>query len=228
MRTVVLLAIAVQLLPWSSLAADLASEREKLGYSIGYQVGSDFQRQGIEIDPEMLVKGARDALSGAEPAMTPDEMRQTLTEVQHRAMQAAQAKRKEEAGRNLEAGKAFLAENGAREGVTTTASGLQYEVLTAGSGPRPEAKAQVTVHYRGTFLDGTEFDSSYSRNEPATFPLDRVIPGWQEALPLMSEGSKWKLFVPSSLAYGERGQGARIPPNATLVFEVELLSAKVQ
>ena len=177
---------------------------------------------GIEIDTDMLVKGVRDALSGADAALTQDEMRATLTAVQQRAMQAAQAKRKEEAAKNLEKGKAFLTENGAREGVTTTASGLQYEVLQAGSGPRPEPKSQVTVHYRGTLIDGTEFDSSYSRNQPATFQLDKVILGWTEGVQLMPVGSKFMFYIPSDLAYGPNG-GGPIGPNATLIFEIELL-----
>jgi FKBP-type peptidyl-prolyl cis-trans isomerase FklB len=208
----------------SNAARPPANEKGQLGYSIGYQVGSDFRRQDIEIDPEMMVQGVHDAVTGAKPALTEDQMRATLAVVQRRTVESARAKREEQARRNLAAGKAFLAANGARKGVTATASGLQYEVIQKGSGPHPEPKAKVTVNYRGTLIDGTEFDSSYARNEPATFRLEGLIPAWQEALPLMSEGATWKLFVPPDLGYGERGSG-KIPPNATLVFEVELLSA---
>jgi FKBP-type peptidyl-prolyl cis-trans isomerase FklB len=202
-----------------------AAEKGRLGYSIGYQVGSDFRHQQIEFDTGMLVQGVRDAVAGAEPALPEDQMRATLAEVQQRAEESARTEREEQARRNAAAGEAFLAANGAREGVTTTASGLQYEVIQKGSGPQPEPQATVTVHYRGTLIDGSEFDSSYARQEPATFRLEGVIPAWREALPLMSEGSTWKLFAPPELAYGEGGAGAQIPPNATLVFEVELLSA---
>jgi FKBP-type peptidyl-prolyl cis-trans isomerase len=151
-------------------------------------------------------------------------MRAALTEVRRQAATAA----REQARSNLEAGRSFLARNRGREGVIALASGLQYEILEAGSGPHPDPTSRVTVHYRGTLLDGTEFDSSYGRGEPAIFGLDHVIAGWREALPLMPEGAKWKLFVPPDLAYGERGAGPRIPPNATLVFEVELVSANAE
>jgi FKBP-type peptidyl-prolyl cis-trans isomerase len=139
---------------------------------------------------------------------------------------AMQASIKEKAQKNLADGEKFLTENKTKEGVKTTESGLQYKVLEAGEGPSPKAGDTVTVHYRGTFVDGTEFDSSYQRGEPATFPLTGVIPGWTEALQLMKKGSKWMLFIPSELAYGERGAGNRIPPNSTLIFEVELLSSQ--
>lgn len=227
MRSLAVLAVAACLFAGSSSAEEPkgpADEKEKLGYSVGYQVGSDFRRQGIAIDPEMVVRGVRDALAGAEPAVPPEEMRAALTEVRRQAATAA----REQARSNLEAGRSFLARNRGREGVIALASGLQYEILEAGSGPHPDPTSRVTVHYRGTLLDGTEFDSSYGRGEPAIFGLDHVIAGWREALPLMPEGAKWKLFVPPDLAYGERGAGPRIPPNATLVFEVELVSANAE
>ena len=228
MRRLSVLAVAACLFTGASSAGEPADEKQKLGYSVGYQVGSDFRRQGIAIDPEMVVRGVRDALAGTEPALPPEEMRAALTEVRRQAAIAAREQREEQARSNLEAGRSFLARNRAREGVTALASGLQYEILEAGSGPHPDPTSRVTVHYRGTLLDGTEFDSSYGRGEPATFGLDHVIAGWREALPLMPEGAKWKLFVPPDLAYGERGAGPRIPPNATLVFEVELVSAKAE
>jgi FKBP-type peptidyl-prolyl cis-trans isomerase len=158
--------------------------------------------------------------------MTPEEMRQALTELKQQAAAAAKQQREEQAGKNLEEGKAFLAENAEKEGVKTLPSGLQYQVLSQGQGDQPAATDTVTVHYRGTLVDGSEFDSSYGRGEPATFPLDRVIRGWTEGLQLMRPGAKYRLFVPPELAYGERGEGPKIGPNHTLVFEVELLSVQ--
>jgi FKBP-type peptidyl-prolyl cis-trans isomerase FklB len=207
-------------------ATESAEDREKLGYSIGYQVGSDFRRQGLEIDPELVVKGVLDAMAGSEPLMTPGEMRQTLTELKQQAAAAAKQQREEQAAKNLEEGKAFLAENAGKEGVTTLPSGLQYQVLDEGEGNPPAATDTVTVHYRGTLIDGSEFDSSYGRGEPATFPVDGVIPGWTEGLQLMRPGAKYRLFIPADLAYGERGGGPKIGPNSALVFEVELLSVQ--
>jgi FKBP-type peptidyl-prolyl cis-trans isomerase FklB len=213
--------------PFVGAAQALEDEKQKLGYSIGYQVGGDFRRQGLSIDPELVVKGVLDAVEGSEPLMTPAEMRLPLAELQRKAAAAERRQLEERARNNLAAGKAFLAENGKRAGVTTLPSGLQYEVLAVGEeGDAPKATDTVTVHYRGTLIDGSEFDSSYRKNQPATFPLDRVIRGWTEGLQLMRPGAKYRLFVPPELAYGERGAGARIGPNATLVFEVELLSVQ--
>ena len=187
-------------------------------------MGGDFRRQGLEIDPEMVVKGVLDALAGSDPLMTPEEMQQTLTEMKQQAAAAAKQQREEQARKNLAEGKAFLAANAKKEGVVTLPSGLQYQVLSEGEGDPAAATDTVTVHYRGTLIDGSEFDSSYGRGQPATFPLDRVIPGWTEGLQLMRPGAKYRLFVPPELAYGERGGGQKIGPNSTLVFEVELLS----
>ncbi len=203
-----------------------SDERGKAGYSIGFQIGGDLQRQGLEVDPELLVQGLRDALAGTEPRMTPDDMRQTLVALRNRAA-AAQRQQQEEQGRaNQEAGKAFLAGNASQEGVVTLPSGLQYQVLTEGAGAAPQASDTVSVHYRGTLIDGTEFDSSYGRGQPATFQLDRVIKGWTEGVQLMRPGSKYRFFIPPELAYGERGAGPQIGPNSTLIFEVELLEVK--
>ena len=204
----------------------LKDEKEKISYSIGYQVGGDFKRQGVELDTDLLVKGIQDATGGAEPRISPQEMRKTLVDLKMKVEADERKRQSEIAGKNRAEGEAFLAANGKKEGVVTLPSGLQYKVLAAGKGTSPGPADNVTVHYRGTFVDGTEFDSSYKRNEPATFGVDRVIPGWKEALPMMTEGAKWQLFVPSKLGYGEQGSGSRIPPNSALLFEVELISVR--
>jgi len=206
--------------------AALESEDAKANYSVGYQIGGDFKRQGVPLDEGALVAGIRDAVQGGEALLTDEERRKTLTDLKRRVVAAEQADHQAAAEKNLAAAKAFLEANRTKEGVTTLPSGLQYKVLKEGSGPKPSTTDSVTVHYRGTLIDGTEFDSSYSRNEPATFPLNRVIRGWTEALQLMGEGAKWEIYVPPDLAYGERGAGARIPPQSALVFEVELIKAK--
>jgi FKBP-type peptidyl-prolyl cis-trans isomerase FklB len=229
MRLLSTLGIGLVLLPGFSCATQAPapeSEKQKLSYSIGYQVGGDFRRQSLELDPELVVRGVRDAQAGAEPLMTPEEMREALTELKRQAAATAKQRRDELARKNLAEGEAFLAENAAKRGVTTLPSGLQYQVLAEGSGDPPAATDGVSVNYRGTLIDGTEFDSSYARGEPATFRLDGVIPGWTEGLQLMRPGAKYRLFVPAELAYGESSAGAKIGPNSTLIFEVELLSVQ--
>ena len=205
---------------------ELKDGKEKTSYSVGYQVGGDFKRQGVELDPDLLVKGIHDAASGAEPRIPPQEMRKTLVELKRKVEADERKRRRENAGRHRAEGEAFLAANGKKEGVTTLPSGLQYKVLAVGKGKSPHPTDNVTVHYRGTLVDGTEFDSSHKRNAPVTFGVDRVIPGWKEALPMMMEGAKWQLFVPAKLGYGDRGAGPLIPPNSTLIFEVELISVQ--
>jgi FKBP-type peptidyl-prolyl cis-trans isomerase FklB len=202
----------------------LTDGKEKISYSVGYQIGGDFKRQGVELDPDLLVKGIQDAAGGAEPRVPPPEMRKTLVELKRKVGADERQRRREQAGKHRAEGEAFLAANGKKEGVVTLPSGLQYKVLAAGKGKSPNPTDNVTVHYRGTLIDGTEFDSSYKRNAPATFGVDRVIAGWKEALPMMKEGAKWQAFVPSKLAYGERGAGSKIPPDSTLLFEIELIS----
>ena len=202
----------------------LKDENDRVNYSLGHQIGGDFERQGVEIRPELVVKGIQDALSGAEPLMTQKEMNQALSDMKKRIVTAQREERKQAALDNLAKGKAFLEENAKKEGVRTLPSGLQYKVIQEGSGSTPESTETVTVNYRGTLIDGTEFDSSYSRGKPATFRADRVIRGWTEALQMMKEGAKWQLFIPPELAYGERGTGSKIGPNSTLIFEVELIS----
>ena len=209
------------------LAADpveLKTENDKVSYSVGYRLGGDFKRQQIEINPDMLIKGMQDAASGGQPAMTEEEMMTVMTNMANRVKAAQMEKQKQQGAENLKAGEAFLADNAAKEGVTTLPSGLQYKVISSGEGKSPQASDQVTVNYRGTLIDGTEFDSSYSRGKPATFGVGQVIPGWTEALQLMKEGDKWEIYLPAKLAYGESGAGSKIGPNSALVFEVELIS----
>jgi len=203
---------------------ELKDRREKESYSLGFQFGKNMQYQGVEIDLDLYADGVRDALSGQEPRMTVEEIRSAIQDLQQRLAAARQESLKAQAEKNIEGGKTFLTENGKKDGVKTLPSGLQYKVLSEGSGKMPKASDTVTVHYRGTFIDGNEFDSSIARGQPASFQVNRVISGWTEALQLMKEGSRWQLFIPPGLAYGERGAPPRIPPQSTLVFEVELIS----
>ena len=197
--------------------AELKTDQEKNGYSVGYDIGRSLQRQLTDVDAESMARGLKDAMGGIAPAL-PDQ------EIQQRFASVRQDSARKIVEKNKKAGEAFLAKNKGEKGVKTTASGLQYKVITAGKGKQPTAEDTVTVNYRGTLIDGTEFDSSYKRNQPATFPVKGVIPGWTEALPLMKEGSKWMLYIPANLAYGDRGAGSMIGPSSTLVFEVEMLS----
>jgi FKBP-type peptidyl-prolyl cis-trans isomerase FklB len=197
----------------------LETDKEQVSYVVGYQVGSQLKQQGFEIDIQALGLAVQDAMSGAEPRLSQEQAAEVMGRQQQK-----QAEQQEQIGqKNVEQGKAFLAANKEKPGVTTLDNGLQYKVITAGSGKSPQETDSVTVHYRGTLIDGTEFDSSYSRGEPTTFPVNRVIPGWTQALQLMEEGAKWQVFIPSELAYGPRGAGAQIGPNATLVFDIELI-----
>jgi len=207
-------------------APELKSEKEKLSYSVGMDIGSNLKRQSIEVDPELLAKGFKDSYSGGKTLLTEEESRQAIQNFQKQMMAKQAEAMKQQAEKNKAEGEKFLAENKGKEGVKATASGLQYKVIRAGTGSSPTADNTVEVHYRGTLIDGKEFDSSYSRNQTATFPVSGVIPGWTEGLQLMKEGGKYMLFVPSNLAYGERGAGRDIGPNATLVFEVELISVQ--
>jgi FKBP-type peptidyl-prolyl cis-trans isomerase FklB len=205
-------------------AVTLTTQKDKVSYAIGMNMAKSLQRQSVEVEPDILVKGLKDVLTGNKPLLSEDEARTTLTAFQN-DMRAKQQEKAAQAGSsNKKTGEDFLAANKAKEGVITLPSGLQYKILKQGSGPKPSAADSVVCNYRGTLIDGTEFDSSYKRGQPATFPVSGVIKGWTEALQLMPVGSKWQLFVPSELAYGDRGAGADIGPNATLIFEVELLS----
>ena len=205
--------------------ADLKGKKEKESYTLGYQFGQGIKHEGFDINLEIYTAGIRDALSGSKSQLSLEEMRQIITELQKRIMAAREKELKEMSEKNLAAGKAFLDENKKKDGIKTLPNGLQYKVLAEGSGKTPQATDSVTVNYRGTFINGTEFDSSYKREKPATFQVNQVIPGWTEALKLMKEGSKWQIFIPPELGYGERGTG-NIPPNSILIFEVELISLK--
>lgn len=196
---------------------------QKGSYLIGHNIGSQLSSEGIEVDLDALAAGIAAALAGKEPAVPKEQIRQVMQEFQREAQAKASEKKKAEGTKNAQEGKDFLAQNAKKKGVQTTPSGLQYEVIQDGKGAKPKETDTVQTHYKGTLLSGKVFDSSYDRGEPAEFPVNGVIKGWQEALQLMNVGSKWKLYVPSDLAYGERGAGADIGPNSVLVFEVELL-----
>ena len=204
----------------------LKSEKDKVSYIIGREIGNNLKSQAIDVEPEILARGIKDAFSGAKPIMTEEEMKEVMTAFQKEVMAKRQELAKQLGEKNKKEGESFLAQNKTKEGVKTLPSGLQYKVIKAGTGKKPKATDTVTTQYRGTLTDGTEFDSSYSRGQPATFPVNGVIPGWTEALQLMEEGAKWQVFVPSNLAYGERGAGPKIGPNATLIFEIELISVQ--
>jgi FKBP-type peptidyl-prolyl cis-trans isomerase FklB len=191
-------------------------------------LGNNLKKQSIDIDPEILLKGVKDALSGEKPLMTEQEIRETVVAFQKEVKMKQEEMAKKAGEKNKKEGDAFLAENKKKEGVKTLASGLQYKVIKAGTGKKPKLTDTVTTHYRGTLIDGTEFDSSYRRGQPVSFPVNGVIPGWTEALQLMEEGAKWQLFIPPQLAYGEQGAAPAIGPHATLIFEVGLISLQVK
>jgi FKBP-type peptidyl-prolyl cis-trans isomerase FklB len=193
----------------------LKNQKEKVSYIIGTDIGGNLKRQSIDIDPSILARGVQDALSGANPLLSKEEIQETMVAFQKEMME-----------KQKQRGEGFLSENKKKEGVKTLPSGLQYKVIKAGTGKKPKVDDTVMVNYRGTLIDGTEFDSSFRRGQPVAFPVSGVIPGWTEALPLMQEGAKWQLFVPPNLAYGERGAGGLIGPNVTLIFEVELISVQ--
>lgn len=202
-------------------AKELKTDVEKYSYAIGMDIGSRLKEQTLEFNPELIAQGLSDGYKG-KAILSDDEAKQTLVALQQKMMEQQMAETKKKSEENLAAGQKFLEENKAKEGVKTTESGLQYKVVTEGTGPKPSVDDTVTVDYRGTLIDGTEFDSSYKRGQPVTFPLAGVIPGWTEALQLMPVGSKWELYIPASLAYGDRQVGNVIGPNSTLIFEVEL------
>jgi len=218
-------------LPAADPAPALKDQKDKVSYSIGMDIGRNIKRQNLELNVDALSAGIRDAISGGKTALTDDEAREVMNAYRTEMQSKQQSMAKEQGDKNKKEGETFLAENQKKEGVKThtvklpsgTNAVLQYKVLTAGTGPKPSTNDTVITHYRGTLIDGTEFDSSYKRGEPATFPVTGVIKGWTEALLQMPVGSKWQLFIPSELAYGERGAGRQIGPNATLIFDIELV-----
>lgn len=245
--TAILSFICCLMMPSLTLAADAAkpaakssgalkTEQQKVSYAIGLNIANNLkqmkQQAGFAVDADLVAQGLKDALAGSKLKMSNEDVQATMQAFsqkmqtkQKEAMAAHEAEMKKAGDKNIEDGKAYLAANAKKDGVKTTKSGLQYKVITAGKGPKPKATDTVTVNYRGTLISGKEFDSSYSRGEPATFAVNAVIPGWTEVLQLMPEGSKWEVTIPSDLAYGPGGAGGDIGPNSTLVFEVELLKA---
>ena len=227
MKLQVIIALSLVLLV-SQVSAEekliLKDQKDKVSYSIGTNIGNNFKKQSVDINPDALVQGIKDALSGEKALMTEQEMNETMKAFQQEMMTKQAELAKIVGEKNKTEGDIFLAENKKKKGVITLPSGLQYKVINEGSGAIPKLTDKVTVHYRGTLIDGTEFDSSYRRGQTATFPVNGIIAGWKEALQLMKAGSKWQLFIPPTLAYGERGAGRTIGPNATLIFDIELLS----
>jgi len=230
MKVIVIAALSLVLFAGQAVAEEKKqmSEKEKLSYSLGFteggRVAGFLKSQDVGVETDTVIEGFKAGISGAKPVLAEQEIQQTIDGLQ-KSVAAKQAERfKEAAAKNKEAGAKFLAENAKKEGVVVLPSGLQYRIIKAGTGPMPKATNRVKVNYRGTLIDGTEFDSSYKRGEPAEFHVDKVIAGWTEALEHMETGSKWELFIPANLAYGERGAGPKIGPDAALVFEVELLS----
>ncbi|MDR3416354.1 MAG: FKBP-type peptidyl-prolyl cis-trans isomerase [Nevskia sp.] len=204
--------------------ADLSSEQQQFGYAIGYDIGHSLAQIKDNVDLKSLEKGLEESAAGQTARLTDKQREDVKNNVAQKIRAKQQADREAAAKKNQDDGDKFLADNGKKAGVKTTASGLEYEVITEGKGDHPTAQDKVTVNYKGTLLDGTVFDSSYDRGQPVSFPLGNVIPGWTEGVQLMTPGSKYKFYIPSKLAYGERGAGAKIGPNQTLTFEVELIS----
>jgi len=226
MRKIVMITLALCLaapLCRAESQPPLKDEKARDSYALGYEFGGRIRKQGVEVDVETLISAMKSGLAGKESAMTANEMGETLRELRKKVMIVAKRRSDEAAGLNLQKGNAFLAENKTKEGVVTLPSGLQYKVIREGGGPVPKAADTVKVNYRGTLIDGTEFDNSQKRGEPAAISVKGAIKGWSEALQLMKAGSKWQLFVPAELAYGKR-QFGRIPPNSVLIFDLELLS----
>jgi FKBP-type peptidyl-prolyl cis-trans isomerase len=201
----------------------LSSEQDKVSYSIGMDIGHSFRVQNLAITSKLFNQGFNDAVAGKKTLLSDEEAKAVLVSFQQKMLQEREQQNKISGAENLKKGQAFLDENKKRKEIVTLASGLQYRVIKQGTGANPTLADVVKTHYRGTLIDGTEFDSSYKRGEPATFPVQGVIPGWTEALQQMTPGTKWELFIPAGLAYGEQGAGKVIGPNETLVFEIELL-----
>lgn len=207
-------------------AAELKTDKEKLSYAMGMDLGGQLKTHSVDVDPDLFARGLRDALAGGKTILTDEEAKKVIAALQMTMVAKNVEEMKAVGEKNKTEGEAFLAANKSKDGVVALPSGLQYKVITAGTGPKPTADQTVVCHYRGTLIDGKEFDSSYKRGQPATFPVKGVIKGWTEVLQLMPVGSKWQVFIPSELAYGARGAGADIGPNAALIFEIELVGIK--
>lgn len=210
----------------SAAPLTLKTDKEKFSYALGMRMGASLKKQEVPVDPAILARGLRDTLAGGKTALTEQEAQTAIMQVQADIRKKQEAKMQAEGAENKKAGEAFLAANKSKDGVVTLPSGLQYKVLNEGKGPKPTANDTVECNYKGTLINGKEFDSSAKHGGPATFPVSGVIKGWTEALQLMPVGSKWQLFIPPDLAYGDRGAGADIGPDSTLVFDVELVSIK--
>jgi len=229
MKTIPFILLAALFVSCSSepkRVTELKDQKQKVSYSIGLDIGKNLKAQKIEIDAQILAQGLSDASSGETPLLTDAQAQEVMTQFQKEMQEKKQAEAKVAGEKNIKDGEAFLAENKTKSGVVTLPSGLQYKIVKQGNGPKPKPTDQVTVHYSGKLLDGKEFDSSYKRGQPATFGITQVIPGWTEVLQLMPVGSKWEVYIPSNLAYGPNGAGQDIGPNATLIFEMELLGIK--
>jgi FKBP-type peptidyl-prolyl cis-trans isomerase len=204
-------------------ASAFKNQKEKLSYAIGMEMGKGVKTQGIDVDPAMLTEGLNDAISGGKPKMSEEELKQVITALQQDLRQKQTQAQQVAGAENKAKGDAYLAENAKKEGVVALPDGLQYKILTAGQGKKPAESDTVLCNYKGTFIDGTEFDSSTQAGKPVPFEVKNVIPGFKEVLQLMPVGSKWQVFIPSTLGYGERGAGSVIGPNSALIFEIELV-----
>ncbi|WP_455200826.1 FKBP-type peptidyl-prolyl cis-trans isomerase [Kaarinaea lacus] len=227
LRTTLLLSCVIaiaSLASFSVTAAELKSNKQKYSYAIGFQIGSNLKREGADVDVQAIAQGIKDVLTDAKLSVSMEDMQAAVLEMQ----KEQQAKRQARGDKAKKAGEEYLAKNKKEKGVKELPSGIQYKVIKEGKGSKPKATDTIVAHYKGTLINGTEFDSSYGRGQPATFAVNQVIQGWQQILPLMPTGSKWKVVIPSDLAYGPRGAGANIGPNETLIFEVELLEIKKQ
>lgn len=207
----------------AQVVKELKTHQDSVSYAIGFNIGQNFKMQSVEVDANILAAAINDVLTEKKALLNEEQAQQIMMAYQTELMAKQEEKRKADGSKNLDAGKKFLAENKTKEGVQTTASGLQYKVIKMGDGPKPTSSDRVKCHYKGTLIDGKQFDSSIDRGEPAVFPVTGVIAGWTEVLQMMPVGSKWQVFIPSELGYGERGAGEDIGPNATLIFEIELL-----
>jgi FKBP-type peptidyl-prolyl cis-trans isomerase FklB len=229
MKMILMIAVFLTFLAGEATAQERVTpktQKEKISYTFGINVGKNIKMQEIDLDLNILIAGIKDAINDSIPVMTETEMNEALNALQYEMRTKAEIKQKTIGEKNKKEGEAFLAENKKKKDIVTLPSGLQYRIIKKGNGPKPKADQTVKCNYKGTLIDGTEFDSSFKRGTPAEFPVGQVIKGWTEALQLMPTGSTWQLFIPSDLAYGEHGAGKTIGPNATLIFEVELLSIK--